>query len=349
MNYPEFKKNNNSLLRKHLTRKIFNQLKMRKTKTGFTLFDAMQSGMVNQDSAVGIYAGCADAYQIFSGIFNPVTADYHSFDPAFNLENVHRSDLSPVLDLKDPDPEGRYIISTRIRAARNIEGFDFTPFINAQARKEVELRAVKALNLMGLQNKNLKGRYIPLQKIDKSEQIYFSKKHVMFNGEDRFQNAAGINRDWPESRGIFISDDEKIIVWVNEEDHLRIISMVNGGKTTEAFNRLCIALSVLKENISFSFDNYLGYLTSCPSNLGTGMRAGVHIKLPGLYKNKDLLFKIAKVFNLQIRGTGGEKTRVERAVFDISNRQRLGITEKKCIQSLNEGIIAIIAMEKEFE
>ncbi len=343
MNYPRFSKENRSLLKKHLNIKIFNHLKTKRTKSGFTLFHAIQSGVVNQDSSIGIYAGNAEAYNIFAEIFNPIISDYHSFNP----ENFHKSCLSVDLKLTDPDPKNRYIRSTRIRAARNIRGFDFMPFISSRSRKEIELKAVQALEQLKTTDKNLKGRYMPIKNISESEQIYLKKKHFLFSGKDRFQNAAGIERDWPESRGIFLSDDEKSIVWVNEEDHLRIISMEKGGKISEAFNRLCIFLTALEKNIVFSFDPHLGFLTSCPTNIGTGIRAGVHIKLPALNENKELLFKLTDSFNLQIRGTRGEKTGVKNSVFDISNSQRLGITEKQCIQNLHKGLSEIIALEKQ--
>ncbi len=343
MHYPRFSEKNKSLLKKHLNKKIFNHLKTKKTKSGFTLFNAIQSGIINQDSSIGIYAGNAEAYKIFEKIFNPIIYDYHSFDP----ENYHRSDLSGDLKLTDPDPAHQYIISTRIRAARNITGFDFMPFISARARKQLELKAVQALEQLKITDKNFKSHYMQIRDIPESQSIYLKKKHLLFSGNDRFQREAGIERDWPESRGIFLSDDEKSIVWVNEEDHLRIISMEKGEKIAETFNRLCIFLTALEKNIVFSFDPHLGYLTSCPTNLGTGIRAGVHIRLPVLNENKALLFKLVDSFNLQIRGTSGEKTGVKDSVLDISNRQRLGITEKQCIKNLNKGLSAIIALENQ--
>ncbi len=345
MNYPAFSKENKSLVKKYLTKTLFNRLKTKKTSSGFTLLHAIQSGIINQDSAIGIYAGNAEAYQVFAKIFNPVILDYHSFSPYA----CHTSDLSPDLELKNPDPENKYIISTRMRCARNIAAFDFMPYISAHARKKLELKVIHGLKLLKFANKNFNGHYISLQNISEYQQVSFTEKHFLFNRNDRFQNAAGINRDWPESRGIFLADDENFIVWVNEEDHLRIISMEKGGNLSGTFNRLCIALSALKKNLEFSFDKNLGYLTSCPSNLGTGMRAGVHIRLPALHKKRELLLKSAESFNLEIRGTRGEKTKVEKSIFDISNRQRLGITEKQCVKNLHKGLTAIIEMENNLE
>ena len=154
--------------------------------------------------------------------------------------------------------------------------------------------------------------------------------------------AAGINRGWPDSRGIFVSKDEKFAVWINEEDHLRIISMDRGGDIVGTYDRLSRALSFLEKRLTFARDPNLGYLTSCPSNLGTGMRAGVHIRLPNYQTHQERLHATAEEYNLQIRGSHGEKTEVLDGIVDISNRQRLGITEKQCIETLHRGLSAII-------
>ncbi len=338
MNYPVFSEENHSILQKYLTKNIFYRLESKRTKSGFTLNHAIQSGIINLDSSLGIYAGDDETYRVFAEIFNPVINDYHSFNP----NNFHKSDLS-IPQLNNPDPENKYILSTRIRIARNIAGFAFTTFIDVKDRKKLELQVVNALKLL---DNNLKGCYIPMGSISESDYLAFNKKHLIFNRGDKFQDAAGINRDWPVSRGIFLSSNRKFIVWVNEEDHLRIISMENGGKIIEAFKRICAALPILEKKLIFSCDRHLGYLTTCPSNLGTGMRAGVHIRLPELNEKQEILFKLAGSFHLQIRGTHGEKTKIKNAVFDISNKQRLGITERQCIQTLYTGILNIIKMEK---
>ena len=96
-----------------------------------------------------------------------------------------------------------------------------------------------------------------------------------------------MNRDWPSGRGIFHNDAKTFLVWVNEEDQLRIISMQKGAGIKEVFSRLSRAASAIEKIAKFSHDDHLGYITSCPTNLGTALRASVHIKLPKLMKNKD--------------------------------------------------------------
>ena len=124
------------------------------------------------------------------------------------------------------------------------------------------------------------------------------------------------------------------------------MSLEKTSDLSAAFYRLCRSLRVLETRLDFAWDKTYGYLTSCPTNLGTAMRAGVHIRLEKLNRKKEILNKLAREHHLQIRGTQGEKTRVEDAVFDISNAQRLGISESNIIQNLHKGISAIINAEK---
>jgi len=105
--------------------------------------------------------------------------------------------------------------------------------------------------------------------------------------------ACNLNRDWPSGRGIFHNDDKTFLVWVNEEDQLRIISMEKGADILAVFTRLSNAATLIEKEAKFSHDENRGYITSCPTNLGTALRASVHIKLPLLGKAKDRFDEIA--------------------------------------------------------
>ena len=106
--------------------------------------------------------------------------------------------------------------------------------------------------------------------------------HFLFKEGDRFLDACGLNRNWPEGRGIFHNNEKTFLVWVNEEDQLRIISMQPGADIGAVFTRLATAASKIERVARFSQDESLGYITSCPTNLGTALRASVHIQLPKL-------------------------------------------------------------------
>ena len=136
------------------------------------------------------------------------------------------------------------------------------------------------------------------------------------------------------------------MVWVNEEDQLRIISMQQGGDIKEVFTRLVNAVKRLEAEVAFSYNDHLGYITSCPTNLGTAMRASVHIALPNLAKDMDAFKSITDKYYLQIRGIHGEHSESEGGIYDISNRRRLGITEVQAVQDMHDGVVALIKAEK---
>lgn len=321
-------------MKQYLSEKIFNTLNSRSTDYGFTLLDAISSGLANPDSNIGVYAGDAQSYQIFSPLLDLIIQDYHGI----SSKESHFSDLAEV-SIANLDPEGTFILSTRIRVARNIQDFPFTCQINLAERKVLERKIVEALAQLP---EDLQGDYHPLQTLTKLQ------KHdgLFFERGDRFQEAAGINTDFPQCRGIFCSHDKEFSVWINEEDHMRIISQEKSADLSSVYRRLRRALTGLSQKLQFAHDPQYGYLSSCPTNIGTAMRAGVHIRLPELNRNRSLLTSITNKHEFQIRGTAGEKTEVEHGVFDISNRRRLGISESEIIKRLHRGLVDIINAER---
>jgi len=325
-----FDESSNSLVKKHLGAEKYARLKALVTGSGFTLDKAIQSGLANPDSSIGIYAGDAQSYELFADVFSPVIKEYHGFTE----KDVHRSDFSPV-NLPDPDPEKKYILSSRVRVARNIENYPYTCHLQLHERRSLEKAVVTALKALP---GSLAGRYHSFE-----EEV---DEGVLFKKGDRFQDAAGINSDFPLCRGIFYSDDKRFRVWLNEEDHLRLISQDSSSDLSVVFNHLANALNELEADLRFARDTRYGYLASCPTNLGTSMRAGVHIRLRNLSKQKSLLDEIVTRHELQLRGTGGENTEVQDSVFDVSNKRRLGLSEVEIITGLHRGVLAIIDAEK---
>ena len=164
---------------------------------------------------------------------------------------------------------------------------------------------------------------------------------------DRFLEACGCNRDWPRGRGIYHNTDKTFLVWVNEEDQLRIISMQKGADIAAVFERLSRAAAHIETVAKFCHDDHLGYITSCPTNLGTALRASVHIKLPKLSKKKEEFEAIADKYNVQIRGIHGEDSESVGDVYDISNKRRLGMSEVQLVMDMYNGVKAMITREKE--
>ena len=338
--FPHFPKGCSSLLCRYLSEDIFNTLKDKKTSNDYTLFDAIHSGVVNPDSSIGVYAGDEESYTLFSPLFDPIIKDYHGF----GSDDSHKSNLNiDDLNAPNPDVDGKYILSTRIRVGRNIKDMPLGPAITDAQRKKVESDVSLALSKL---KGDLKGRYYPLKGMSEDDAQTLIKDHFLFKAGDRFLEAAGLNRDWPNGRGIYHNDDKTFLVWINEEDQLRVISMQKGGDIKEVFGRLVDAITQIHQSIEFSFNSHLGYITSCPTNLGTAMRASVHIKLPKLSKDMNTFKEITDRYHLQIRGIHGEHSQSEDGIYDISNARRLGVSEVECVQDMFDGVSALIAKEE---
>merc|ERR1711922_105254 len=174
-----------SLLKKYLTREVLDKTKDLKTSFGSTLLDVVQSGMENLDSGVGVYA-------------------------------------PDVETLGNLDPEGQFIISTRVRCGRSMEGYPFNPCLTEAQYKEMEDKVSAALS--GMEGE-LKGTFYPLTGMTKEVQQQLIDDHFLFKEGDRFLQAANACRYWPTGRGIYHNVEKTFLVWCNEEDHLRIISM----------------------------------------------------------------------------------------------------------------------------
>jgi arginine kinase len=341
MEYPDFTGEYRSLMAKQLTKEVFSQLENVSSANDFSLKDAINSGLVNPDSNIGIYAGDLESYTCFSPLFDPIIRQYHGTS---NIQ-LHSTNLNPAeVDSLNPDPDNHYIVSTRIRVGRNLVDMPLGPAISRTQRDEVETKIVAALTQL---SGSLSGHYYPLVGMSPSVQTRLIEDHFLFKAGDKYLEAAGLNRDWPAGRGIYHNDQKTFLVWVNEEDQLRIISMQAGGNIQQVFQRLTEALNELERHLDFLFSPHLGYISSCPTNLGTAMRASVHIKLPNLGRNKSEFSTITNQHHLQIRGVHGEHSESEGDIYDVSNCRRLGVTEVQCVQDLYSGVVALIAKEKE--
>ncbi|XP_064598124.1 arginine kinase-like [Liolophura sinensis] len=333
-------KESKSLMSKYLTPEIYEKLKDKKTKLGGTLTDCIRSGVENLDSGVGIYASDPAAYQEFSELFDPIIKDYHKvealYHPPTDFGNVEQ------LNFGDLDPSGELIVSTRVRVGRSHDSYGFPPTLNKEQRVNMERNTRDVLEKL---TGELKGTYYPLDGMTPETQKKLMDDHFLFNDSDRFLKAAGGYNDWPVGRGIFFNDNKTFLVWVNEEDHLRIISMQKGGDLAAVYKRLVSGIQELEKKLQFARLPNLGYLTFCPSNLGTALRASVHVKIPKVAAMPE--FKtICDEYSIQARGIHGEHTESLGGVYDISNKRRLGLTEIQAIEEMRRGVEELIRLEK---
>ena len=258
---------------------------------------------------------------------------------------MHQSDMNADALTGDdlPEEDQKMIKSTRIRVGRNLDGYPLGPGVTKEQRLEIMQKVVEACNTF---EGDLQGTFYPLEGMDKATQDQLIADHFLFKEGDRFLEACSLNRDWPSGRGIFHNEAKTFLVWVNEEDQLRIISMQQGAGIKEVFSRLSRAAAHIETVCKFSHDEHLGYITSCPTNLGTALRASVHIQLPKLSKQKDQFKAIADKYYVQIRGIHGEHSESDDGTYDISNLRRLGRSERELVQDMIDGVKALIEAEK---
>lgn len=311
----------------------------------------IKSGIDNPDSQVGAYAMNPSDYQTYAWLLDPIVQTYHGVDEQFTQQSDW--DLNGEFDLRAIDPTLQDI-SMRVRVARNTTDFPLPGSMTKDDRLRFENRMIEVFKKLTT-DPEFGGRYVSLTpgsdyEISPNEYDKLVKDHKMFKdmGADPYLNSAGISAGWPHGRGMYESADSNLIVWVNEEDQLRIISMAMGSDLSVVFKNLKRLLSAVEASgLTFALSPRFGNVTSCPSNIGTGMRASVHLKLPDLTKNEDTLKQIARSNGLSVRGMGGEHTAYgEDGLVDISPRARLGVTEAEILGYLYKGIGEMLKAEQ---
>merc|ERR1719374_333386 len=346
--FPEIK-SKDSLVAKHVTEELWNKLNEHKTETsGFTLGQAIACAVDFDDQHCGIYAGDADSYKDFAEVFDPIIQEYHGI----SADSTHTSDMDSEKINGNIDPTAP-VKSTRIRVGRSIEGFGLSPGITKEQRLEVENLMKSAFaNLEG----DLAGTYFPLTGMDEKVRQQLVDDHFLFMSGDKNLLAAGTERDWPEGRGIFHNKDKTFLTWVNEEDQLRIISMEMGGDVKGVFSRLARGIKAVGDSVrkesgrEFMLDPKYGYIHSCPTNLGTGMRASVHVDLPGYTKaGLNILKARCEELKVQPRGTRGESGGQTGITYDISNKHRLGYSEVQLVQKMIDGVNTLVKEDRELQ
>ncbi|CAO1416246.1 unnamed protein product, partial [Diamesa serratosioi] len=329
----------NSMLRKFLTKDVFDKLKDLRTENKGTLLDCIKSGLENPNSSIGVYACDPEAYTLFAPLFDPIIEEYHGFKKD---DNHPALDFGESCKLPDLDPEGKYVVSTRIRCGRSLDGFPFASILKIEQYEEIFNKSQEAVKSF---SGDLKGKFHPLEAMSKEMKKQLIEEHILFKEDDKYLASANACRFWPISRAIFINDAKTFAIWCNEEDHIRIISMESGADIRNVYERLLTATNKLSELITFQHHDRLGFLTFCPTNLGNTIRASVHIKLPKLSLQKEKLDELAAQFHLQVRGTDGEHSDATDHVYDVSNKRRMGLTEFESVNEMADGILELIKAE----
>jgi protein arginine kinase len=237
--------------------------------------------------------------------------------------------------LRGEGPESDIVISSRLRLARNVAGFKFLCRASVDERSRINALLCENIRKADVADDMI---YYDLESANAIERSYLVERHL-------------ISRELADSRGprsVAVGRDESLSIMVNEEDHLRIQVLQSGFRLREALqcmNEVDDKLSVL---VDYAFSPQYGYLTACPTNVGTGIRVSVMLHLPALEWTKQLrkVFKAVNKMNLAVRGLYGEGTQASGDFYQVSNQVTLGKTEEEIVGTVESVVKQIIRYER---
>ncbi len=241
---------------------------------------------------------------------------------------------SPAAWLTGKGDEALVMLSTRVRLARNVAGCKFPPSADLETKK----RVVGYFDSTVARSKILAdGIYIKASDINDLDANFLVERHLVsptfLNGET--------------TKALFVDSTERVSIMINEEDHLRVQGLSPGLDPRGSYEMACRFDAEIGRYLEYSYDPDFGYLTACPTNAGTGMRASVLIHLPGLVLTREIEKVISYITrsDLVVRGFYGEGTDVLGNLFQISNQNTLGITEEEILHRLENVTREIIDKE----
>jgi creatine kinase len=361
---PDLSKHGNlcaAALREHP--EIYEKYKNVATPGGVTLAKCIKTGIDNPGHphilTCGLVAGDEECFTTFKDLFDIVVGQRNG-NYAPDAKHQTDMDMSKLSQTKI-DPDGKYVLTTRCRTGRSVRGLPLPPSCSFEQRRETERVCVKGLEKL---EGELKGTYFPLHGsqswaampngMDEAKEESLRKNGNLFQEPDStLLLSSGCGRHWPDARGIFHNDAENFFVWLNEEDQMRIVSMEKGDNIGAIFNRFCNATKAVQECLKgegydFMHNDHLGFILTCPSNLGTGLRAGAMVKVPLFSARSDFKDTLKKM-RLQARGTAGVDSASTGGTWDISNSDRLGMSEVQLCNLFIEGVAQVIRWEKKLE
>lgn len=238
--------------------------------------------------------------------------------------------------LRGTGPESDIVVSSRIRLARNLSAFPFTNRASQHQKAEIEtLLRERIARLDFLPRLD----YLNLATLNPVDRQFLVERQLI----SREMAAA----DGP--RGLALTAEETVSIMVNEEDHLRLQVMRSGQALEDALAEIDRLDDALEQKVSYAFSEEFGYLTACPTNVGTGMRASVMLHLPALVLTKQIekVFRALQKMNLAVRGLYGEGSRASGDFYQISNQVTLGKSETTILTEIGAVIPQIIGYERQ--
>lgn len=230
--------------------------------------------------------------------------------------------------------QGDIVLSTRIRLARNLNDYPFPAKLDAAGKNKVN-SLVKGILF---ENDREDFSYIEMRELSRLQSVSLAERHLI---SPEFASKK-------DGSALVLSADESVSIMLCEEDHIRLQVMKAGLALEEAFDIADKLDNMLGAKLSYAFDERIGYLTQCPTNLGTAMRASVMLHLPALTRCGQMtrLANTVSKLGLTIRGAYGEGSQPKGDIYQISNQITLGITEETAIANLKSIVLQLVAQER---
>lgn len=228
--------------------------------------------------------------------------------------------------MEQAGPEGDVVLSSRIRLARNLNGVPFPGQADAEQLQRIDNRIAASVRDLFPTDEKYRYQLLDMAKLTEQERRILVEKHL--TSLKHIQE--------PASRSLIVRDDTAVSIMVNEEDHFRIQSLTAGLDLKAAWKMADETDDLLEARLGFAFTEELGYLTSCPTNLGTGLRASVMMHLPGLVLLGQMhrIIEVSTQLGMAVRGFYGEGTEAFGNVFQVSNQQTMGFNETEIITNV---------------
>ncbi|XP_035439733.2 uncharacterized protein LOC118268982 isoform X2 [Spodoptera frugiperda] len=368
------------VLARFLKKPIFDVIKYRITKLDHDLFDVIWPAVkklpdsrniiqtVEEDFPGGVTAPDYYVYDVFNEFLIPLVKDLHNINvnselpthPTSNFMGTSSAKLSaePLVEI-NIDPNDEFVLSGVIECSRNLEGFELP--LNLKVGKLETIERIVTTLLMkdefskfsefsNPESDQKGGTYYTLNEVlEKPSEICATLAScgllIALCDRDEIDDCARLHgKHWPYGRGVFVTDDKTVAVWINVHDHIRVLvssTQDSPGEIGLPFSKLSYIMTYLHEKLDFTWDTKLGYLSARPTFLGVGIRFSLIVNFPGLSKDPDNMKHLCAMRGLQYRET------LSPDIARISNYQCLGVTETSCFNDFATATSNLLHLEKD--
>lgn len=252
-----------------------------------------------------------------------------------SLERFLNQAVSSWMCAEGPDSD--IVLSSRIRLARNFEDYKFPTLFSHEEARMINLKMEEMVSQPGL-NRFRKMELLKIDEIQPLQKRVLVEKHLI---------SPNLAEESPYG-AVLLTENEEVSIMINEEDHIRIQCLFPGLQLAEALDAANEVDDWLESHIRYAFDEKYGYLTSCPTNVGTGLRASVMMHLPGLILTQQInrIISAIQQLGLVVRGIYGEGSEALGNVFQISNQITLGKSEEDTVRDLEGVVSQLISQER---